>query len=167
MIKRPTAQAWQHNMSLDIPWAVAYEFVASVVKPALAEHNKPMTSAALVEMLFPAAWVADAQDDDALKRARARVFSALTALAKHSLKDWHTRMDPEMNNYGSPVRRYVWHTPGTKISTIVVAKPKPALDTGTEPAIAVVLPVRPAWKEPEPYDSAAFGVPAKSECDDF
>lgn len=98
----------QSLLAPDVPWQKCYAGVAIRAREVLKGRQYPLSTAGLVEALYPLSSVEGSQGI----AARARLFAALAALVTHDLACYARRGDPQRKRY--PMRggwRFVTNTP--------------------------------------------------------
>lgn len=103
---------WNAILAPDRKWQDAYAGVEEEVKAFIETQVSPLTTADLVERLYPEA----AARGEGIT-ARKRIYSALEALAKHGLKDYWEPGEarPLKHNKSKLVTPKLWRAPPVKL----------------------------------------------------
>ena len=101
-----TPAEWNAILAKEQPWKVAYAAVERAVKAHLDLAEDTISTNELAEALYPPQF---ARGDGIL--ARARLYKAFAALARHELQAYCTRGELTKSKRGVMIRPMRWHSP--------------------------------------------------------
>jgi hypothetical protein len=101
------ALQWADLLHPNAEWRKVYPIVGQHVRNVLAsEPERDFSTIELADTLMRPAWIVD----DAMEKAKGRLYKALRALAVHDLKSW-CRSGPKQIRFGRPVTPLIWSAP--------------------------------------------------------
>lgn len=119
-----TPREWTDALAETVGWQPAYKIVADEAKAILdlLQPDPPMTTAELVEAMFPARAVTEMRGPDINRAsyARRRMFKALAAQSKHEMLGWWKPGESRTNKFKVRVTPLVWFAPAPKATNPVL-----------------------------------------------
>lgn len=101
---------WVEALAPTVPWQIAYATVEREAREYLTNLPAPrLSTSGLVEALFPVMSTRGAGI-----KARNRIFLALKALAKHTMKDCAQAVPGHKTYFGRQTKPLIWTRPAAK-----------------------------------------------------